>query len=175
MTAQLLRQPRGFEGFCGIKVVPHPNNLAILKLVDQAHVQFDRHATCLARRPLAEHADNAVIPSIDYALKLNGPFEIFGPGAHEVEEPIAARVDPAKTWAVGWQYPLRIGGIQPRIEGRGGIAGSQPRLELLECPAHNLHILLRHGPRSIAQCLPSHLSADKPTTGFALPRIEVAA
>ena len=35
-------------------------------------------------------------------------------------------------------------------------------------------VLLGHRPRSIAQCLPSHLSTDKPE-GLALPVIEVAA
>ena len=121
-------------------------------LVDQARMKFDRRAASLADSLLAEQSDDPIIASVDQSLQSDRVvLEFLRPDAHELKEPLAALIDLPKTWGAGRHYPFGVGGSEPRINGRGGIASGEARLEGLDTSPHDLHVLLRHRPRSISR------------------------
>jgi hypothetical protein len=79
--------------------------------------------------------DNSVIADVDPSLDLNRPvLEFLGPGAHELDEPLAAAPDRPPVER-GVRYPLVIVSDGFRIEQGPGIASFHPCLELLEHPS----------------------------------------
>ena len=114
-------------------------------------MQVDCRAARPSGRVLVEHGDNAVIARVDQPLQVDGPFEILGPSAHELDETVAPSVDGPEAGCVWSRYPFGIGCEGPGVVGRAWIAPSQASLKRLESPTHDLHVLLRHRPRSISR------------------------
>src|SRR4051812_5667395 len=156
----LLPQTGGFEGFGGVAEVLHPDDPAVLELIEQSHMQLDWRAARLSGGVLVEHGDDAVIARVDHTLQVDGPFEILGPGAHELDKTLAPSVDGPETWGVSSRDPFGIGCEEFGVEDRASIAPRQASLELVDSPAHDLHVLLRHGLRPAPKSL--HHTLDSP-------------
>ena len=149
----LLRQPHGFEGF-GVR-----DELLHAKDATRSKVEYSAgrrvpHAACYRRAALPPHAavpnaGNNAILRCSYVLDLDAPVRpsILKLGGMATES-VAPGVDSTPTWEAGQIVPLDLG-IEELVKPFIAVAVRGPRS--LEHRPHNLHVLLRHRPRSIAQ------------------------
>src|SRR3954453_24146225 len=129
----------------GVEEVPHPDDPAVRKLIEQGHMHLNRRAARLSGRALMKHGQDAIIARVDQALQLDGPVEILDPSAHELDETLAPSVDGPKAdgGARIWiSKPFGIGNNDSGLENPALTPPSQTSLELVDSPAKNLHVPL---------------------------------
>jgi hypothetical protein len=114
---------------------------ATLQLIDNSHLQLHRDAASLTPRPLMNTPTTRSSPASTRRSSSIVQSKSSVQVPHEVEESVAADVDPPKAWALRREYPLSFGGKDFRVEGGAGITAIQRGLECLEPPPHDLHVL----------------------------------
>jgi hypothetical protein len=156
MSFALLPQPGGFEGV-GFGLEPAmPNDPSISQRPDVSGVRRDRLVVCPAHQNEA-NGDDDFFPCRNEFKRLDTPGrpDLAQP-SHELPDALVAVID---AWVKG---PPRRVPFDLRIKEVIGLV-----IEVLEdlvlplCvePPHNLHVLLRHRPRSI-----SRLPRGRPTS-----------
>ena len=139
----LLRQAHGFEG---VRVVPEElqkNDLALAYRVDARHLQVSvRTAPCAM--PDEPHR-NAIAKIDEFADELSGvSVPCVAELLQEVHDGVAAHLRPwlRPTFRVPHD-PVWVEQLAPGVH--------VARVPQVEAGFHDLHVLLRHRPRSIAQ------------------------
>ena len=151
MTAQLLRQPGGFEGFLsrGERLHPHELPLPVLRQPGRLR-EVERHVAFPAPSMPRARARTRSSPRSRNSSRsrlelLPIPLHVLDPPPHPLMAVVAPSLEDGRD-----RNPLDL-----RVEKRIKVVGPFRKrpVECLEAPAGNLQVLLRHRPRSIAPCL----------------------
>src|SRR5215218_9683135 len=139
----LLPQTGGFEGFLPRLVQTEADHLRFPQVADAEEVALDSHPATPARPALAKH-ENHRIPRIDVLAGRNLVVRPrLKPVTKEPLDSLVAVVD-ARRWQLArGRVPDHVGieVLAPRL--------AITRLESAHHPLDDLHVLLRHRPRSI--------------------------
>ena len=165
----LLLKPGGFEGLVTVRENPKAGQQTPLHCPHEDELLVQLHTARLGGALGAARHDH-LIPCVYELVRLNS---VVVPDFEEVPQALAYLGPTARPGL------YRFGGLLPREVRRQEISSSSevPAGPLVVNRAYQLHVLLRHRPRSISlarrQCQGRHPFTDKPE-GLALPVIEVA-
>ena len=139
----LLRQPYGFEGLHVVREIFDSENLALADRIDLSPLQVSIRATAPAM-PNETHRDPVASRS-----EVADRFYLVGvPGLAEMLELTHDRLPTYKRAWLGPPLRRPHDGVWV-VQLTNGI--HVPRVPCLEGRSHDLHVLLRHRPRSIPQ------------------------
>jgi hypothetical protein len=141
----LLREPYGFEGLSAIQVRAPLDHFAVMQRQYMAHRGIDVYTAAASRASVSREHKDTIATHLDELLRyrlevVEGRMHL----ANRAQHPFAAVIAALATTDLVRLVPDDFGIKDVEF---GPSAAVEPLVE----PPHDLHVLLRHRPRSIPQ------------------------
>ena len=139
----LLRQPHGFEGLRSVGNFLEPDDFPLAVSDEEGRRNLDVDTTALASKSQLSECNDAVTYVPHVVIGRVKHLEALGIVREELSQAFMAAIGALDRCPLGYELPVFGEAIDPRIE-----VASMQRFEGLH---EELHVLLRHRPRSIPQ------------------------